>query len=153
MKEITEEPYKTWSSSPIKESPQTSQTTLPWISHVHALTLEAKTADCKSKKETYLLCENLFSCPWSITSITRTKVIIHSTNIFVNLVKLMQRVQDRRREKKELYSFNNGKTFFFIWVMSYIYKLRKRLLPLITFLMTWTRSNPITSISHSLIKN
>jgi hypothetical protein len=50
-----------------------------------------------------LTCENSLSYSlinyFNATSITRTKVIFHSTNIFVNLVKLMQRV--KKREEKE----------------------------------------------------
>jgi len=46
---MRERPSKTLSSGPTEESPQTSQTTLPWISLVQALTPETKIADNKKK--------------------------------------------------------------------------------------------------------
>jgi hypothetical protein len=42
-------------------------------------------------------------------------------NIFVNIIRLMQRVQDARRER-ENYILSTMKTYIFIWVMPlYIY--------------------------------
>jgi hypothetical protein len=53
-------------------------------------------------------CENSLSYSWinylSVTLITRIKVIFRSTNIFVNLVKLMQSVQNKRRERENNHS-------------------------------------------------
>jgi len=61
-----------------------------------------------------LTCENSFFYFWinyfSAISITRTKVIFHSTNVFVNLIKSMQRV--KMGEEKE-------KTMFFQIIKSY----------------------------------
>jgi hypothetical protein len=66
-----------------------------------------------------LTSENSFFYPRidysSATSITRTKVIFHNTNVFINLVKVIQRVQDGRREN---YYSTNEKLNLFIWVMS-----------------------------------
>jgi hypothetical protein len=55
-----------------------------------------------------LICKNSLFYSWinylSVISITRTKVIFHSTNVFVNLIKLMQSVQDERRERENDHS-------------------------------------------------
>jgi hypothetical protein len=48
---------------------------------------------------------------------TRIKVIFKYTNVFVNLVKLMQIVQDERK-KRENYILSIMKTYIFIWIMS-----------------------------------
>jgi prepilin signal peptidase PulO-like enzyme (type II secretory pathway) len=59
---------------------------------------------CRSEMKT---CENLLSYSWinyfSATSITRTKMIFHSTNIFVNLVKLMQRVKMGEEKERTMF--------------------------------------------------
>jgi hypothetical protein len=44
-------------------------------------------------------------------------MIFHGTNVFVNLVKVMQRVQDERRKGENDYSTNKNLDLF-IWVMS-----------------------------------
>jgi len=58
---------------------------------------------CSVDRKGKLTCENSLYYSWinyfSATSITRTKVIFHSMNVFVNLVKLIQRV--KKREEKE----------------------------------------------------
>jgi hypothetical protein len=43
-------PSRTWSSGPMEESPQTSQTTLPWISPVQALTPDSDTSTMNIKR-------------------------------------------------------------------------------------------------------
>jgi hypothetical protein len=59
-----------------------------------------------------LNCENLLSYSWinysSSTSITRIKVIFQSTKIFINLVKVLQKVQDERRKGENDYSTNKN---------------------------------------------
>jgi hypothetical protein len=51
--------------------------------------------------------DNSFSYSWinyfSATSITRTKVIFHSTNIFINLVKLMKRVKMGEEKERTMF--------------------------------------------------
>jgi len=108
-----------------------------------------------------LLHDNSFSCPWinyfSAISITRTKVIFYSTNVFINLVKLMQRVQDGRKER-ENYILSTMKNFLFHIGCLYIYKLRNWLLSLVNHLITWTRliphertrPNPTTNNCHGV---
>jgi len=68
-----------------------------------------------------LTCENSLSYSWinyfSATSITRTKVIFHSINVFVNLVKSMQRVKMGEEKEKTMF-FQIMKSYHFIWVMS-----------------------------------
>jgi hypothetical protein len=84
-------------------------------------------------------------------------VIFHSTNVFVNLIKVMQRVQDERRKGENDYSTNENLDLS-IWVMP-LYMIRG--LPLVTPLITWTRlihhartrPNPITNIFHSPMKD
>jgi len=57
---VREGPSKTWSSGPMEESPQTSQTTLPCISPVQALTPETKIADSRKRHATsFLSCESM----------------------------------------------------------------------------------------------
>jgi hypothetical protein len=57
---------------------------------------------CIFKKKKKLTCENSFSypriCYFSAISITRIKMIFNTTNIFINLVKVMQSVQDEMRK-------------------------------------------------------
>jgi hypothetical protein len=54
-----------------------------------------------------LTCLNLFFYFWinyfSVTLITRIKMIFHSTNIFVNLIKLMQRVKMGEEKKRTMF--------------------------------------------------
>ena len=58
---------------------------------------------------------------FSVASITRTKVIFHSTNVSVNLVKLMQRVQDERRERENYILSTMEKHMGYVLLYIYIY--------------------------------
>jgi hypothetical protein len=59
------------------------------------------------------MCENSFSYLlinyFNVASITRTKVIFHNTNVFIDIVKLIQRVLDGRRKKYYYVIFNKIK--------------------------------------------
>jgi hypothetical protein len=59
------------------------------------------------------MCENSFSYLlinyFNAASITRTKVIFRNTNVFIDLVKLIQRVLDGRRKKDNYVLFNKMK--------------------------------------------
>ena len=83
---------------------------------------------CSVDQKGKLTCENSLYYSWinyfSATSITRTKVIFHSTNVFVNLVKLMKRVK-KREEKRENYVLSIMKSYHSIWVMSLYIWLEK----------------------------
>jgi len=67
------------------------------IDILHKSNIKNYSSDTNIDQKGKLTCENSFSFSWinyfSATSITRIKVIFHSTNVFVNLVKLMQRVK------------------------------------------------------------
>jgi len=117
---------------------------------------------CRLQKKKKLTCENSFSypriCYFSAISITRIKMIFHTTNVFINLVKVMQSVQDEMRK----WLFNKWKTFSFLYGLCPFYIwLKDTVTSLVTSLITWTRhihherikSNPITNISHSPMKD
>jgi len=94
----------------INEVPTTGR-----IHHGNIIRLIGFCVECRFKKK--LTHENLFSYPWinyfNATSITRIKVILYSTNIFIDLVKLIQRIQDGRRERDNHVLLIKWKTFFF----------------------------------------
>lgn len=72
-------PSKIWSSGPIEESPQTSQTTLPWISPVQALTQEKNIVIMTNRVST--ITTFLFLCAsicWMFTDST----VLFSTHLY-----------------------------------------------------------------------
>jgi hypothetical protein len=76
-----------------------------WFCLVHPSTLAISIDHVERKGK--LTCLNSLSYSWinyfSATSITRTKVIFHSTNVFVNLVKLMQRVKMGEEKERTMF--------------------------------------------------
>jgi len=77
------------------------------IDILHKSNIKNHGSDTNVDQKRKLTCENSLSYFWinyfSATSITRTKVIFHSTNVFVNLVKLIQRVKMGEEKKRTMF--------------------------------------------------
>ena len=77
------------------------------IDILHKNNIKHHGSDTNVDRKGKLTCENSFFYSWinyfSVISITRTNMILHSMNVFVNLAKLTQRVKMREEKERTMF--------------------------------------------------